>query len=76
MTFGTWKAFKTAIEESFAPYDAPGDALSEMRHLKMSQDGSIDEHIMKFKILVLQTGLSDSAALVDFFRETLPTGLQ
>ena len=76
MTFGTWKAFKTAIEESFTPYDAPGDALSEMRHLKMSQDSSIDEHIVKFKILVSQTGLSDSAALVDFFRETLLTGLQ
>jgi len=47
-----------------------------MRNLKMGQDASIDEHVAKFKILVSQTGLGDSAALVDFFRETLPTGLQ
>jgi len=76
VTFGTWTAFRTALSDSFSPFDAPGDALSEMRSLKMGQDASIDEHVAKFKILVSQTGLGDSAALVDFFRETLPTGLQ
>jgi len=76
ISFGTWKAFNDALVESFSPFDAPGDALSEMRNMKMGQDASIDEHIAKFKILVSQTGLGDSAALADFFRETLPTGLQ
>jgi hypothetical protein len=47
-----------------------------MRNMKMGQDASIDEHVAKFKILVSQSGLGDSAALADFFRETLPTGLQ
>jgi hypothetical protein len=68
--------FDHAISESFLPFDAPGDALSEMRNMKMGQDTSIDEHVAKFKILVSQTGLGDSAAIADFFRETLPTGLQ
>jgi len=76
VTFGSWTAFRTALNDSFKPFDAPGDALSEIRHLKMGQDASIDEHVAKFKILVSQTELGDSAALVDFFRETLPTGLQ
>jgi retrotransposon gag protein/zinc knuckle protein len=76
VTFGTWGAFRTALDDSFSPFDAPGDALSEMRNLKMGQDASIDEHVAKFKILVSQSGLGDSAALADFFRETLPTGLQ
>ena len=76
VTFGSWATFKAALEESFKPFDASGDALFEMRNLKMGQDASIDEHIAKFKILVSQTGLGDSAALADFFRETLLTGLQ
>jgi hypothetical protein len=76
VAFGTWTAFKTALEESFKPFDAAGDALFEMRNMKMGQDASIDEHVAKFKILVSQTGLGDSAALADFFRETLPSGLQ
>src|SRR5882757_5915973 len=76
VTFGTWAAFRTALDDFFKPFDAPGDALSEMRNLKMGQDASINEHVVKFKILVSQSGLGDSAALADFFRETLPTGLQ
>jgi hypothetical protein len=76
LSLGTWADFDHALAESFRPFDAPGDALSEMRNLKMGHDASIDEHVAKFKILVSQTELGDSAALADFFRETLPTGLQ
>jgi len=76
LSLGSWIDFDHAIAESFRPFDAPGDALSEMRNLKMGHDASIDEHVAKFKILVSQTELGDSAALADFFRETLPTGLQ
>src|SRR6202046_1048238 len=76
LSLGSWIDFDHAIAESFRPFDAPGDALSEMRNLKMGHDASIDEHVAKFKILVSQTELGDSAAFADFFRETLPTGLQ
>jgi hypothetical protein len=39
-------------------------------------DTPINEHIAKFKILVTNSGLSASAAVIDYFRETLPAPLQ
>ena len=75
LLFGTFRAFKESLTESFSPYNAPGDALDEMRTRKMG-DLPIDEHIAKFKILVTNSGLKESAVVVDFFRETLPTPLQ
>ena len=42
----------------------------------MTNNGNIDEHVTKFKMLVTRSGLSDSTAIMDFFRETLPTLLQ
>ena len=75
ISFGTFQAFKDSLENSFSPYDAPGDALEEIRKLR-SGETSMDEHIAKFKILVTQSGLPESAAVIDFFRETLPVPLQ
>ena len=75
ISFGTFRAFKESLENSFSPYDAPGDALEEIRKLR-SGETSMDEHIAKFKILVTQSGLPESAAVIDFFRETLPIPLQ
>src|ERR1700735_1312093 len=76
LSLGSWIDFDRAIAESFRPFNAPGDALLKMCNMKMGHDASINEHVAKFKILVSQTELGDSAALADFFRETLPTGLQ
>ena len=46
-----------------------------MKHLCMGE-GSFEEHLAKFKLLVSQSGLDESAAVVDLFRETLPYRLQ
>ena len=71
----SYKKFIESLEKSFSPYDAPGDALDAIKHLRMGE-GSFEEHIAKFKLLVSQSGLDKSAAVVDLFRETLPYGLQ
>src|SRR5271154_7057378 len=76
LNFGTFQNFKKAITASFSPYDAPGDALDEMRRLRMTSDTSMDEHVAKFKILVTRSGLSGNTAVQDFFRETLFPSLQ
>ena len=76
ISFGTYKAFMESLEKSFSPYDGPGDALEEMKQLKFTNDKSIDEHVSKFKLLVAQSGLGSSAAVIDLFRETLPYSLQ
>jgi Zinc knuckle len=39
-------------------------------------DGSIMEHNSRFQLLMFQTGMKDSLALMDLYRETLPWGLQ
>ena len=64
------------IKKLFEPFDGPGDALEEMKHLQMANNSNIDEHIAKFKMLVTRSGLSDLTAVMDFFRETLTTPLQ
>ena len=75
ITFRTYKSFIESLEKSCLPYDAPGDALYAMKHLQLGE-GSMEEHLAKFKLLMSQSGLSDSVAVADFFRETLPLGLQ
>ena len=75
ITFGTYKSFIESLEKSFLPYDAPGDALDAMKCLRMGE-GSFEEHLAKFKLLVSQSGLDESAVVADLFRETLPLGLQ
>ena len=76
LTFRSFKDFQKSLEKAFAPYDAPGDALEQMRRLRMTSEQSMDEHIAKFQILVSQSQIPISAALSDFFRETLPVPLQ
>ena len=39
----TWKVFEKNLKDAFEPYDAPGDALEEMKTLRMG-NGLIEEH--------------------------------
>ena len=75
ISFGTYKKFIKSLKKLFSPYDAPGDALDAMKHLRMGE-GNFDKHLAKFKLLVSQSGLDESPVIVDLFRETLPVGLQ
>jgi hypothetical protein len=59
----------------FQPYDEPAEALEDMKKLCLC-DSSITEHNSKFHLLVSQTGMKDSPASTDLYRETLPWGLQ
>jgi Ty3 transposon capsid-like protein len=73
--WGTYKAFVEALKKTFQPYDEPAEALEDMKKMRLG-DGSITEHNSKFRSLVSQTGIKDSPALTDLYRETLPWGLQ
>ena len=66
ITFGTYKSFIESLEKSFLPYDAPGDTLDAMKCLRMGKR-SFEEHLAKFKLLVSQSGLDESAAVADLF---------
>jgi Ty3 transposon capsid-like protein/Zinc knuckle len=73
--WGTYKEFVEALKKTFQPYNEPAEALEDIKKLRLG-DGSITEHNSKFRLLVSQTGMKDSLALMDLYRETLPWGLQ
>ena len=76
---GTWNEFQKNLKTAFEPYDAPGDALEEMKSLWMG-NRSIEEHNAQFKMIVTQTGLEsldkESPAVTDYYWETLNIPLQ
>jgi Retrotransposon gag protein/Zinc knuckle len=73
-SWGTYKEFIEALKKTFQPYDEPAEALKDMK-LRLG-DGSITEHNSRFRLLMSQTGMKDSPALTDLYRETLPWSLQ
>jgi hypothetical protein len=73
--WGSYKEFVEALKKTFQPYDEPAEALEDMKKLRLG-DGSITEHNPRFRLLVSQTGMKDSLALTDLYREMLPWGLQ
>ena len=60
----------------FQPYDTPGDALKEMKILRIG-NRSIEEHNARFKMIVTKSGLDKtSPTVIDYYRETLNVPLQ
>jgi hypothetical protein len=74
-SWGNYKEFVEALKKTFQLYDEPAEALEDMKKLHLG-DGSIMEHNSRFQLLVSQTGMKDSPALTDLYREMLPWGLQ
>ena len=75
LTLRSYKEVQDAIKKIFKPFDGPGDALEEMKSLWMASNGNIDEYVSKFKMLVIQSRLAASVAIMDLFWETLLTPL-
>jgi hypothetical protein len=64
-----------ALKKTFQPYNEPAEALKDMKKLQLG-DNSITEHNSRFRLLVSQTGMTDSSTLIDLYQETLPWALQ
>jgi len=74
--FGTIGSFIGALKDAFEPYDSEGDALEEMKVLRIG-DVPIDEHIAKYKMLVTKAKLKEeNPVVIDLFQETLSLSLQ
>lgn len=76
LSLGTYDELIALIVKDFSPYDAPKDAIYEMKELRMGNNTSIEEHVSKFKMLVTRSKLAKNDAVVEYFRETLPIPLQ
>jgi hypothetical protein len=73
---GTYTQFRKDLTEAFSMFDSVGDALDELRSLRMKKTDSIDEHIAKFKMLAAESKIDTTNPLtIELFKETLPWGL-
>lgn len=76
LNLGTWVQFQHDVQEAFAPYDAPGDALEELTALKMGSN-TIEDHTARFKTLLERSKVPEtSPSAVDYYRKTLNIPLQ
>jgi Zinc knuckle/Retrotransposon gag protein len=73
--WGKYKDFVEAFKKTFQPYDELVEALEDIKKLCLG-DNSITEHNLRFRLLVSQTGMTDSPVLIDLYREMLPWALQ
>ena len=77
LDLGEWSNFREELVQTFSAYDTPGDALNEMKNLRMKNEDEIDGHITHFATLLAESKLDKkSAVITDLFRETLPVRLQ
>ena len=76
MDFGTFGELIKLLEKDFAAYNAPGDALENMKNLPYNPKALIEDHISRFKALLSQSGMKESISVIDYFRQTLPISLQ
>ena len=68
--------FERNLKEAFQPFDAPGDALEEIKNLRMGNN-LIEDHNAKFWILLTKSKLDKtSPAVIDYYWETLNLLLQ
>ena len=76
LDLGTWAEFTQALRESFEPFDAPGDAMEEIIHLKKG-DATVEDHVARYKILLRKAKIpEDSPPAIDYFLRSLPVPLQ
>ena len=70
---GSYAAFHKAVKEAFSAADTAGNARASLRNLR--QTGSADEYVQQFRILAGRSGITEDAALVEYFMEGLNTSL-
>src|SRR6202522_4352239 len=77
LNLGSFAQFKHDLQEAFAPYDSPGDALEKMKTLRMKKEDSIAENIAKFRMMVSESKLDKSSpVIIDLFCKTLAMPLK
>jgi hypothetical protein len=73
---GTWTNFLKKVNDSFKPYDAPGDALEDLLELKRG-NSSIDDHISRFRIILERSEVpTTSPSAINYFWKSLNPPLQ
>jgi Retrotransposon gag protein len=72
----TYTQFRKDLIEAFSMFDSVEDALDELQSLRKKKTESIDEHIVKFKMLAAKSKIDTTNPLtIELFKEMLPWGL-
>ena len=74
-TLGSYEEFIKKLTNDFSPYNAPKDAIHNMKEMQMNNT-PIEEHVAKFKMLVTKSKLAKNDAVIEYFCETLTFSLQ
>ena len=65
VTFGTFDKFIENFKKVFTPVDSIGSAIAKLQTL--SQRGSVEEYISKFRTAAVHSKITNNAALIEFF---------
>ena len=69
---GQYGNFRKELVDAFSMFDSVGNTLDELRALRMKIGSSIDEHIVRFKLLAAAAEIDPHHALtIELFKETL-----
>ena len=69
---GQYANFRKDLISAFSMFDSVGDALDELRALRIKMGSSIDEHIARFKLLAAAAEINPNHALtIKLFKEML-----
>jgi hypothetical protein len=69
MAWPTWATFKAAFETAFSSVSDKAAARAELKVLY--QDGDIDDFIAQFRAIATRTGLTQEAAVIEYFYDGL-----
>jgi hypothetical protein len=65
----TWGTFIEDFNDTFSPVDTQGDARIQLRNHR--QTGEADNYISEFQLLASNSGITEDAALIEYFIEGL-----
>ena len=65
---GDYKTFLKKLTDDFSPYDAPKDAIHNMKEMQMNNT-PIEEHVVEFKMLVTKSKLAKNDAVIEYFSQ-------
>lgn len=74
LDYGTWADFNAAFLEFFQSQDTNREALDELNIIQM--EDTVKEHVIRFKTLVIKSGLKDERNIIIKFELSLPKYLR
>lgn len=76
LTFGTWSQFEIDIKDAFSYEYAERDAICDLNRIVKQPHISTEDHVARFKSLVIKSQLKEEHSLIYTFQTSLPGWLR